>query len=88
MWVLNNYDKGFEIESVSSVKGFVKLLSQEKVPNEQGVATRYKLDLEITPPPVVDKARAFSDILWINIKDSEKLEISCRGFYARNSDSR
>ncbi len=88
VWVLNNYDKGFEIESVSSAKGFVKLLSEEKVLNEQGVATRYKLELEITPPPVVDKARAFSDIIQINIKDKEKLEISCRGFYARNNASR
>jgi len=88
MWVLSNYDKGFEIESVSSKKGYIKLLSQEMVLNKQGVATRCKLELEITPPPDEGKRRVFSDVLWINIKDSEKLEINCRGFYSRKTANR
>ena len=87
MWVLNNYGQDFEIESVSSKKGFIKLLSREKVLNEQGIATRYKLELEITPPLAEGNTRVFSDVLWINIKDSEKLEINCRGFYSKKTAS-
>ncbi len=77
VWVLNNYDEDFEIESVSSKKGFVKVLKQEKVGN------RYKLELEITPPLPDKNARLFTDQFLINIKDGGQLAVTCRGLYAK-----
>ncbi|HUW20453.1 MAG TPA: DUF1573 domain-containing protein [Sedimentisphaerales bacterium] len=76
LWVLNNYGEQFEIGSVSSKNGAVKVLSQQKVDN------RYKFELEITPPPAGGKT-FFSDIFSVNIKDGEELKINCRGFYPR-----
>jgi len=75
VWLLNNYGEDFEVESVSSEKNIIKVLSQEKV------GKRYKFELEITPP--ADKSRKrFSDIFRINIKGGKKLKINCSGFYA------
>ena len=44
---------------------------------------RYKLELEVTPPAAEDKPRFFTDVFFVNIKGGEKLQITCRGFYAR-----
>jgi hypothetical protein len=76
LWVLNNYGEDFEIESASSDKGFIKVLSQEKV------GRRYKLELEITPPTVIDKVAIFTDVFRVNIKGGRKLSVDCRGFYS------
>ncbi|MHC4520326.1 MAG: DUF1573 domain-containing protein [Planctomycetota bacterium] len=75
LWVLSNYQDDFEIESVSSQKGTVKLLDTEKVEN------RYRLKLEITPPEVTGERAVMSDVLEVKIKGSETLSIQCRGFY-------
>ena len=77
VWILNNYDEDFEVESSSSEKGFVKVLSQEKVGN------RYKFELEITPPAADDKQRLFKDVFFVNIKGGERLEVPCNGLYPR-----
>lgn len=79
VWILNNYGEDFEIDSASSKNDTIKVLSREKVDN------RYKLELEITPP-AGDK-RVFTDVLYVNIKGGEKLEINCHGFYAMNKKS-
>ena len=80
VWVLSNYDEDFEIESTATQKGAIKVLSQEKIDN------RYKFELEITPPAVGKiQKRSFTDELFINIKDGEKLEITCRLFYSREA---
>ncbi len=79
LWILNNYDEDFEVESVSSKEGNIKVLSQEKVGN------RYKYELEITPPAVEGQKRLFSDVFFVNLKGGEKLEIKCRGFYLRQA---
>jgi hypothetical protein len=76
--VLNNYQKDFEIESVSS-KGntiAVKILEAKKINNG------YQLDVELIPPEAKDKIR-FTDVLSINIKGGEKLAITCNGYYER-----
>jgi len=78
VWILNNYNEDFDIESASSEKGIIKVLSQEKKGDY-----RYKLELEITPPASEDKPRFFTDVFFVNIKGGEKLEIACRGFYTR-----
>jgi len=84
LWILNNYDEDFEVESASSKNGIVKVLSQQKV------GKRYKFELEITPPAAEDKTTVltFTDVFYVNIKGGEELKINCRGFYSRNKKSR
>lgn len=79
VYILNNYNEAFDVKSASSKQGIIRVLSQEKIDEH-----RYKFELQIMPPPARDKLRIFSDTLFLNIKDGEKLEISCRGFYSRN----
>ena len=76
VWLLNNYGEDFEVESVSSEKGIIKVLSRERV------GKRYKFELEITPPADKSKKR-FSDVFHINIKGGKKLRVDCSGFYAK-----
>jgi len=77
VWIVNNYNENFEVESTSSEKGAMKVLSQETKDN------RCKLGLEITPPVASGKEKVFTDVLYINIKNDEKLQISCHGYYAK-----
>ena len=79
VWIVNNYDEDFEIESTSSQKGAIKVLSQEREDK------RCKFKLEITPPAATSKKKVFTDTLFVNIKDGEKLKISCRGYYAKEA---
>ena len=81
VWVLNNYGEDFEIESASSKKGIIKILSQEKVDG------RYKFELEITPPETKDLRKIFTDELTVRVKGGEKLRVTCRGFYSRKLDT-
>jgi len=93
IWVLSNYSDDFEIESVSSRKGTVKLLESKKIkgtatsPSSAGVGgrgrpgVRYQLRVEITPPPVEGERAVLSDVLDVKIKDGTTLSIQCRGFY-------
>ena len=74
--ILTNYKENFEIGSVSSKKGTIKVLSQERLHNG------YELELKITPPAAKGKSRVFTDVFIVNIKGAEKLEIPCSGFYA------
>ncbi|MHC4462568.1 MAG: DUF1573 domain-containing protein [Planctomycetota bacterium] len=76
VWILNNYNEDFEIESASSQKGIIKVLSQEEIRGG------YQFELEITPPAAEDKKRLFTDVFFVNIKGGEKVQISCRGFYS------
>lgn len=75
VWIVNNYGEDFEIESTSSKNNIARVLSKEKVDN------RYKLEVEIIPPAAEAGKRAFSDVLYVNIKDGEKLTIRCNGLY-------
>jgi hypothetical protein len=78
VWLLNNYNEDFEIESTASEKGAIKVLSQQKA------GPRYELELEITPPPAQNGVKFFTDMLIVNIKGGEKQTINCRGFYSRD----
>jgi hypothetical protein len=80
-WIVNNYGEDFEVESASSQKGIIKVLSREKEDKH------CKFELEITPPPPKGKKKVFADTLIVNIKDGEKLKISCRGYYAKETSS-
>ena len=74
--VVSNYDEDFEVESTSSKNGYIKVLSQEKVEEA------YKFKVQITPPSV-NKGMFFSDTLYVNIKNKDKLAINCRGSYSK-----
>jgi hypothetical protein len=76
LWVKNNYNKPFEIESITSKNGYIKAIAQEKV-NEL-----YKVKLAITPPES-GKTMFFSDVVTVRIKNVNPLEVNCRGFYRR-----
>ena len=75
VWVLGNYRDDFEIESVSSQKGTIKLLDMKKVDN------RYQLQLEITVPAQEGDSTWAADMLEVKIKDGDTLSIPFRGFY-------
>jgi hypothetical protein len=79
-YVMNNYNEPFEIESVTSQRGIVKVIKEEKIDNY-----RYKFEVEMTPPAAEDNIRIFMDTLYVSIKGGEKLTVQCRGFYARNA---
>jgi len=76
--VLNNYNKDFEIESVSSKGGVigVRVLDQKKI------SSGYQLDLEILPPPAGDAIR-FTDTFTLNLKGGENLPITCNGYFSK-----
>lgn len=97
VWVLSNYLDEFDIESVSSQKGYVRLVEKKKADN------RYQLRIEIVPPEPDGNANAATassdgasttsavgqggntlaaDMLEVKIKDGDTLSIPIRGFYA------
>lgn len=82
VWVINNYGEDFEIESVSSEKEAIRVLSREKADK------RYKLALEITPPDQSGKTSFFRDVFSVTIKGGPKLKLSCRGFYSTQTRKR
>ena len=67
--------KPIEIESITSEKCDVKVLSQEPGNN------LITLKLEITPPTTKVKLTHFRDSIIIQMKDGEKLAIPCIGLY-------
>lgn len=75
VWIHSIYGQDFEIESVSSQNNFIKALSQNKVGND------YQFELEITPPDVEGERQIFTDVFYVNIKEGERIEIPCYGFY-------
>jgi hypothetical protein len=75
--VINNYRKDFEIESVSSRRDIVEL----KVLEQRKITNGYELDLELTPPAIVNKT-GFKDELYVNIKGGGKLTVRCNGYYS------
>ncbi len=75
-WILNNYEEKFELESVSSLKGTIKLVDQAMAGN------RCHLRVEMTPPERAADSTVASDTLQIKIKDrKDPLTVPFRGFY-------
>jgi len=75
VFVVSNYGEQFEIESTTSEKGLVKLLSQQKV------TMGYQLEVEIVPPPR-DETNVFNDVLHLHLNNGEDLSLKCYGRYA------
>lgn len=78
LMILSNYQDEFEIESVSSQKGFVKLLDKKKLDN------RYQLEVEITAPVRQGEDTIVADVIEIKVKDGEPVSIPFRGFYGED----
>jgi hypothetical protein len=77
--LVSNYNEDFEVESTSSKNGIAKVTSQEKTP--QG----YQFEVEIAAPPNDDTGK-FGDVLYVNLKRGEKLEIICYGRYVSKEE--
>ena len=80
IWIFNNYEEDFEIESTSSKDNTIKVISQSKVNNG------YQFEIEITPPEQ-KMQRRFTDVFNIDIKGGEKKAITCNGYYVRSKTS-
>ena len=79
--IRNNYNEPFEVESLTSRMGYTKIIEQVKDPNGGCI-----FDLQITPPPMRNQNKMFSDALMVKIKNGELFRITCRGFYAKPSE--
>ncbi len=77
--VQNNYKDDFELESVYSTKGTVKVLSSQKLNDG------YELELNITPPAQKGRTSHFTDTVVLKMKGGGSLEIPCNGFYPRQT---
>jgi hypothetical protein len=76
VWIVNNYEKSFEIESITSRNGYMKVVSQKKDGLNIG------LDIEITPPKQQEPLRRYiTDELNIKIKGGPTLTVRCSGWF-------
>lgn len=76
--ITNNYKQPFEIESVSSANGYIKMLSSEKVNTYT-----YNITLQLTPPALQDGKWAFADVLRVKTSTGQTIGAPVRGFYSR-----
>jgi hypothetical protein len=72
----NTLGEDFEVVSVSSDKGLIRVLSKEKVENV------YEFELEITPPADTSEGRP-RDTLYIDLRSGKRLEVPFTGFYKK-----
>jgi hypothetical protein len=79
LWVISNYDTDFEIESITSEKGSMKLAKQEKQGN------KYRLMVDITVPATVASTKFFLDNLVIKIKNGPTLKVRCNAWLKQAS---
>jgi hypothetical protein len=77
--ILNNYDEDFELESVWSNRGTIRVLSNS------AVRDGYELELQITPPPSKNTKRIFSETFYVKTKDGLQLEVPCNVFYSKTA---
>jgi hypothetical protein len=76
VWVVTNYGQAFEIESMVSKNGYMKVVSQKKDGLNIG------LDIEIVPPAQQgSKRRYITDELNIKIKNGPTLTVRCSGWF-------
>lgn len=75
--ILNNYNEDFELESVWSTKGMVKVVSNSIVNDG------YELELEITPPVVGGKRSTLSEKFFVKTKEGLQIEVPCNVYYTK-----
>jgi hypothetical protein len=79
----NNYGDDFDIQSVSSLRGIVELVKQEKQTSEGKQGGAYRLELSLTPPANLKRGRMFVDVLSLQLSNGKVLKLNCRGVYSR-----
>ena len=77
--VFSNYSEDVEVESTSSRKGTIKVLTQEKIRNG------YQFELQITPPAAESNKRVFMDVFYVKLKGAQQMQITCYGIYAKKA---
>lgn len=77
--VLNNYEKDFDIDSLSSKSGTVSV----RVLNKRKITNGYQLEVELTPPPSEGKMK-FLDEFYLDLEDGDKLPIRCNVYYKKD----
>jgi hypothetical protein len=76
VWIVSNYEQPFEIESITSRNGYMKVVSQKKDDLNIG------LTIEITPPTQQEPVRRYiTDELNIKIKNGPTLAVRCSGWF-------
>ena len=79
LWIKSNYTDKVEIDSITMDKNTLEVIDSE----ERGAMI--KLTVEMTAPEKEDAAsKLFTDELQINLKNGEKLEVKCSGWYKKN----
>ena len=77
VWVKSNYRDMVEIDSITSMRGYMEIVKQETV------GSSVKLHVRITPPPQEGITRRYlSDKLTIKMKDGGELAVPMSGWYA------
>ncbi len=79
LWILSNYKKPFDIDSLVSKDNSVKLLEKRKIRNG------YELILEIIPPDTKGEMD-FGGEYTIKLNDGGELPITYRGFYQESDE--
>jgi len=74
--IINNFGENFEVESITSAGGMVKVLDQ------RFLRQRYIISFELTPSPPTGDAKFFREEIFVNIKGGERLKVICQGNYA------
>jgi hypothetical protein len=77
VWILNNYEENFEVESVKSEKGIMEIVEQKNAGEN-----RYEISVDITAPEKEGSSRIFRDTLVIKLESGKTLEVPCTGFYS------
>lgn len=76
VWVINNYQEKFKITSITSQKNTLEVLENEARGEE-----RYKLKLQVTPPPKPKDTNQFRDDLIIKTDTGAEIKVQCSIFY-------
>ncbi len=79
IWVLNNYEEPFEIESTTAPNGTIQVLKQSEITNG------YQFEVRITPPKQETNKTVFTDTFTVKIRGGETLTVPLRGFYMRRT---
>ncbi len=77
VWILSNYDKSFEVDSIVSADGSVKEVSKKEIHDG------YELMVEIVPPDPKGKID-YSGRFSVKLTDGTELPIEYRVFYAES----
>lgn len=73
--VVSELDPDFEIESIETETGFVKVVKRQKTANG------YSLELEITPPPRKGELRVYTDRLHVHVGRHD-VAVNVRAIYS------